>query len=215
MEKRRAIVMLGLPASGKGTQAEKISNRINATIVGIGDLVREAMKTGDKNSPLIAKIINNYQKGIPQSDDIAAELLENKIFQTSGNIIFDNYPFSKNQIDFFEALLKKFDFSRPEIIYIKINPNSSIERISKRLVCNHCKHIYLSGNIGEDCVNSNCQGKLSRRPDDTPEVMKKRIEFAQPRIDLVINHYKKTDKVHEINGEKSISEVEKSIRKIL
>lgn len=214
-KKRQAIVMLGLPASGKGTQADILSSKINAEIVGVGDLVRQAIKSGDKNNPTIKKIIENYNKGIPQSDEIAKELLEEKLSQSKKSIIFDNYPFSKQQINDFEQMIKTYDFSSPKIIYIKINPQSSIERITKRLVCNKCKRIYLQGNIGDLCQTTGCKGLLEKRPDDTKEVMTERIKFAQPRINLVLEYFKKQGNVYEIDGERSISMVEKEIENIL
>lgn len=214
-KKRRAIVVLGLPASGKGTQAENIAKKINAEIVGIGDLAREAMATGNFANEVINEIKNNYNQGIPQSDKIAGILLEDKVKKTTGDLIFDNYPFSHQQIIFFEYLIDRYDFSEPEIIYIKIKPKSSIVRISTRLVCNKCKKIYFSGNIGDNCMAKKCDGKLIRRVDDTPKIMKKRVDFAQPRIDLVVDYYQNKAKVYEIDGEKSILEVASAINKIL
>jgi adenylate kinase len=214
-KKRRAIVMLGLPASGKGTQAENVAAKINAEIVGIGDLVREAISDGNFSDEIIVEIKSNYNKGIPQSDEIAGKLLEEKINNSKGNLIFDNYPFSLKQIKFFEHLIEKFNFSKPEIIYIKIKPETSVSRIATRLVCDKCKKIYLSGSVGDSCSSGDCHGRLIKRADDTPEIMEKRVNFAQPRIDLVVDYYRDKAKVYEIDGEKSISEVAEEINKVL
>ena len=53
---RQAVVMLGLPASGKGTQAEILAKKIKAKIIGIGDLVRVAMASNNLDVELLAKI---------------------------------------------------------------------------------------------------------------------------------------------------------------
>ena len=214
-KKRRAIVMLGLPASGKGTQAENVAAKINAEIVGIGELAREAISNGNFSDGIIEEIKSNYNKGIPQSDEIAGKLLEKKINNSKGNLIFDNYPFSLEQIKFFEHLIEKFNFSKPEIIYIKIKPETSVSRIATRLVCDKCKKIYLSGSVGDSCSSGDCHGRLIKRADDTPEIMEKRVNFAQPRIDLVVDYYRDKAKVYEIDGEKSISEVAEEINKVL
>lgn len=207
--------MLGLPASGKGTQAENVAKKINAEIVGIGDLVREAMSNGNFSDRIIEEIKSNYNKGIPQSDEIAGKLLEDKINNSKGNLIFDNYPFSLEQIKFFEHLIEKYNFSQPEIIYIKIRPETSVSRIATRLVCEKCKKIYLSGGVGDNCSVGGCGGKLIKRTDDTPEIMEKRVNFAQPRINLVVDYFRNKAKVYEIDGEKSISEVAEEINKVL
>jgi len=130
-------------------------------------------------------------------------------------LIFDNYPFSADQITNFEELLKKYDFDRPVVIFIKVDPESSIKRIATRRICDKCKKIYFAGNIGDACSADGCDGKLTQRADDTEEVMRERVEHAQPRIDLVINHYKDEGAVHEINGEQTIEEVSEEIKKVI
>lgn len=211
---RRAVVMLGIPASGKGTQAEILAKRIAASIIGIGELVRAEIKNGDQNSAQVKKIKENYDKGIPQNDEIIRDLLEKEVAKTTGDLIFDNYPFSADQITNFEQLLRKYNFSRPLVLLIKVDPESSIKRIATRRICDKCKKVYLSGNVGDDCP-TDCGGKLTQRPDDTEEVMRERVDHAKPRIDLVINHYRQENIVHEIDGEKSIVEVSEEIKKVI
>ncbi|MCX6812637.1 MAG: nucleoside monophosphate kinase [Candidatus Berkelbacteria bacterium] len=214
MQKRQAIVMLGLPASGKGTQAEIMAKKIGARIIGIGDLVRSAMTAESLDVELLAEIKSDYDKGIPQKDKIVENLIESEIAKSSGNIIFDNYPFSSDQINFFETMITKYDFSAPKIVYIKIDPELAITRISSRRICDKCKKIYLSGKIGDNCNVKNCGGHLIQRLDDTAGIMKERISHAQPRIDLVLNHYKNSGQVCEINGEQTIEKVAEDIGKI-
>ena len=140
--------------------------------------------------------------------------MESEIAKSQGNIIFDNYPFSSDQIDFFQNMITKYDFSEPKIVYIKVDFKSSIKRISSRRICDKCKKIYLSGNVGDKCSVFGCDGKLLQRKDDTPEVMKGRIDHAQPRIDLVLAHYKNSGQVYEINGDQPIEKVAEDIVKI-
>ncbi|OIN89408.1 hypothetical protein AUJ40_01945 [Candidatus Berkelbacteria bacterium CG1_02_42_45] len=211
--KRKVIVILGFPASGKGTQAEILAKRIEAKILGIGELVRAEMKKGDQNSARVKTIKELYDRGEPQKDEVVEELIENAVFKSSGDLIFDNYPFSENQIRFFESVIKKYNFEKPIIIYIDINPASSIKRISKRLVCDSCKKIFMTGNLGDKC--DRCNGHLIQRPDDTAEIMRERVEHAKPRIDLVMKHFQNDGNVYRIDGEKTIPEVAKQIEKII
>jgi len=213
MEKRRAIIMLGFPASGKGTQAEILAKRIGAKILGIGELVREEMKNGDQNSERVKTIKELYDKGEPQKDEVVEELIENAVSKTSGDLIFDNYPFSENQIRFFESVIKKYNFNKPIIIYIDIDPESSVKRISKRLVCENCKKIFMTGNLGDRC--DQCGGRLAQRPDDKPEIMRERVFHAKPRIDLVMKYFKNEGNVYRIDGEKTIPEVAKQIEGVI
>ncbi len=211
--KRKAIVILGFPASGKGTQAEILANRIKAEIFGVGELVRDEMKNGDKNSQRVKIIKELYDHGEPQKDEIVEKLIENVVSKTSGNLIFDNYPFSKNQIRFFETVVKKYNFEQPIIIFIDIDPESSIKRVSKRLVCDNCKKIFMAASLGGKC--DRCGGHLIQRPDDTAKIMQERVEHAKSRIDLVMKHFEGEGSVHIIDGEKTVSQVAKQIEKVL
>lgn len=207
--------MLGLPASGKGTQAENIAAKTGSEIIGIGGLVREAVSSASGDSELLDKLKQNYELGIPQSDEIANYLLEEKIKSTSGNLIFDNYPLSLSQASSFKKLVEKYNFSTPEVIYIKIKPNTATTRISSRLVCSKCKKIYLDGKVGDICSSKGCQGKLEKRSDDKPEIIKKRIELNLPRINQMVEFFQSYGKFYEINGEATIPEVENAINKVI
>jgi len=215
MEKRQAIVMLGIPASGKGTQADILAKRIGANIIGIGDLVRAEIKNADRYSGRIKQIKEDYDKGIPQKDELIKELLDEEVEKSRGDLIFDNYPFSAAQITGFEQLIKKYNFSSPKIIYIKVDPESAIKRISTRRICDKCKKIYLDGESGALCHTDGCTGHLTQRPDDKYEVMKSRVEYAKPRIDHILKHYGGSDRVFGVNGEQTIARVAKQIEEII
>jgi len=210
---RRVVVILGLPASGKGTQAEILAKRIGAKVIGVGELVRTEMKNADRNSARIKIIKDLYDRGEPQKDEVIEELIENAVLKSSGDLIFDNYPFSQNQIRFFESIIKKYNFEKPIIIYIKIDSESSIKRIGKRLICDRCKKIYMTGNLGDKC--GQCGGHLIQRQDDTPEIMRERVEHAKPRINLVLKHFESEGNIYKINGEKSVPKVAKQIEEII
>ncbi|TSC95299.1 MAG: adenylate kinase [Candidatus Berkelbacteria bacterium Athens1014_28] len=213
MGKRKTFVVLGLPASGKGTQAEILAEKVGAEIIGVGNLVRVEIEQGNSQSRRFKKIKENYDKGIPQEDELTEELFDQAVAKSKGNLIFDNYPFSANQFLFFQELLKKYNFELPKIIYIKIDPESAISRIKTRLVCDRCKFVYLSGNVGDNCQK--CSGKLIKRSDDMPKIMQERVNFAQPRIDLVIEKFKSIGQVFEIDGEKPIPDVSAQIDKVI
>ena len=210
---RRVIVMLGFPASGKGTQAEILAKKISARIIGVGDLVRAEIENS-KNAKRIVQIKENYDRGIPQKDVIIESLVEEAVKKSSGSLIFDNFPYSESQIKFFQQLLVKYNLPVPIVIYIKISKESAVKRISKRKICDTCDEIYLSGNIGDHCKK--CAGRLIQRDDDKPEVVRERIEHARPRIEMVVNHFRKQNwLVYEINGEPFIDKVTKEINQKL
>lgn len=212
IEKRMAICFLGLPASGKGTQADLLAKKIKAKNLGMGEMIREEIKSADMNDPFYKSIKERYEKGTPQPDEIVADIVKKNISKLNQNIILDNFPFSKNQTDLFMQVCKDLNISNPILVVIEITKEESLKRILSRKVCSVCGSIYIDdGNQ----ICEKCGGALVSRSDDNEETLKNRLSEYWPRIEEVKNHFKKYGKVIVIDGEKSIKEVELEIIKKL
>lgn len=207
---KKVYTFLGLPASGKGTQAQIFAQKHNLATLSVGELIREKMRQGE-NDDLAKRIKISYDAGKPAGDEDVFALIREKIAVINNGIVFDNFPFTKGQMNFFiKTFAQENGWETPELIYIKIDQKSAVERITKRTVCPKCKKIFK-----ESIKNCDkCGEKLETRPDDNPETVRKRIEIYKPQIDEMVNAYKKIGSVHEINGEGSIPEVTGEIDRI-
>lgn len=203
MEKYDIYSFIGLPASGKGTQAEILAKQVGVQkIVGIGDLARKIIAK-NSDDPFEIEIKKVYEKGAPLSDEIAIDLIKRYLDEAKGNIILDNFPFTEKQADFLmDYISKSGKWSKLYPIFINIQPETSVKRITTRKVCSDCGAIYGSDSIEMICEK--CGGSLSTRVDDNPETVRNRIGFYAPQIAKLKNYlnYK-----IEINGEQSIKEV--------
>lgn len=212
IKKRMAICFLGLPASGKGTQAELLAKKVDAKILGIGEMTREEIKSADINDPFYKSIKEKYERGIPQPDEVVADIVKKNISKFDQNIILDNFPFSKNQTDLFIQVCKDLKISNPTLIIIEITKEEALKRILSRKVCSSCGAIYIEdGNQ----ICEKCGGALISRSDDNEETLKNRLSEYWPRIEEVKSYFTKYGKVIVIDGEKSISDVELEINKKL
>jgi adenylate kinase len=207
-------VFLGLPASGKGTQAEILAKKENIKIVGAGDLVRETM-AGAPVDPFVAEIKKRYDAGIPQPDEVMIDLVKRYLDSLQQSVILDNFPFSLKQADFLENFIKdsKSMWQGPRIIYINLDPEVAIKRAISRKVCTSCGMIY---GPTDEMICEKCGGSLVVRSDDNEETMRTRISHYLPRLSELIAYYKekKADLI-EIDGSKSIAEVTDLINKEL
>jgi len=208
MEKK-IYCFIGLPASGKGTQAMTFAEARGFSHISIGDLVRAEMNNGNGDKDLKAKIKEFYDAGNPVSDQIVFLLLKKKLETIDGGVVFDNFPFNKAQSDFLLGYAKSAGWDDPKIIYIKIDPESAVKRISSRRICPKCKAIYF-----KDGVCQKCGTKLITRSDDNEETVRKRIRNYLPNIEEVVSIFKLKNLLFEIDGEPSIDEVKAQVEKI-
>lgn len=205
--------IIGAPGSGKGTQSKAIVDKYGVNRVSPGDLIRELRL---QNTPLGQRVKLNYDKGIPQPDDIVIEVLKNKLLSMdiSKGVLFDPL-LSVGQTKAMEKILK--DLGMPDLwaIYLKISPETVVKRVSSRLICSKCATIYLpaDGSAYTDRICSKCGGKLIQRPDDTPEIVVRRIKEYESRMKDLKNYYKEKGRLIVINGEPSIDEISQDIFK--
>lgn len=200
----KVYTFLGLPASGKGTQAEILAKKINASIVAGGDMVREEIVNCDLSDPFCKAIKKRYDEGIPQPNEIMADLIKKKLQNLNNNIIFDNYPFNKVQSNTFRVLLKEIRIENPILVVIEISAEESIKRITLRKICADCGKIFKDQDID---MCDKCQGPLISRADDNAETVAKRIKKYIPSIEEVKKEYPKFGRVVIINGKQSIKDV--------
>jgi len=203
---------LGLPASGKGTQADLLAKKLNiAAPIGMGELIREVIAS-DQDDPFVQEIKTCYDKGIPQPDSVAIDLLRRKLDNTKTDIVLDNFPFTQGQAQFLCSYLEdqKSFFHNLVVIYIKVDPETAIKRATARKICSDCGEIYAGT---DEMICEKCGGSLTVRSDDNIDTIKVRIEHYLPKINEVLNFYRQHNrKVIEIDGEKSVAEVSKQIQ---
>src|SRR3989344_6593101 len=199
---------IGLPASGKGTQAAVLAKRLGAKVIGIGDLIRTTIDANN-NDPFIVEIRDRYNKGDPQPDSVAIDLVKKYLVHIDSDVIFDNFPFSLGQSQFITDFITENTNWKIIIIYLELEPETVIKRIISRKICVSCGTIYESS---DEMICEKCGGSLIVRSDDNEDIARTRIGQYLPKIKEVINYFEsKSGKIIRIDGEKSDSEVSAEI----
>jgi len=209
---KKTYSFIGLPASGKGTQARIFAEKHNLDLIGMGDLIRAAIEENqDENDPFINEIKKRYEDGVPQPDEVAFDLLTKKLpTLKKDGVAFDNFPFTDKQAKLLIDFLNKNKWELPIIIHIKLDPETTVERIAHRKICPQCNRIYNKKNI---TVCDDCGIALVSRADDNEETARTRVEHYVPKINGLLEYYKDKGRILEVNGEKSIEEVALEIEK--
>lgn len=213
---RRTIYsFIGLPASGKDTQAEIFIKKVGLKpIVSAGDLVRKMIEL-DPADPFIAEVRKRYDEGIPQPDEIVIDLVKDYLTHTSESTVFANFPFSTPQAKFiFDFVAENSSaFAEPVLVFIKTDPETSVRRAISRKVCSSCDAVY---GVTDDMICEKCGGALIVRSDDNEDTVRERVSRYLPKTREVVDFYRTHGgKVYEINGEQSVPAVAKEIEEKL
>lgn len=207
------ITLIGPPGSGKGTQGAVIAKKYNLNYIVAGNLIRGLAKM---DTPLGDKVRINYNKGIPQPDEIITTAFKEEFAKMDFHkgFLLDSYPLSLGQAKALNEILADHKLPENQVLYLDISADTVIKRLKARMICSKCGAIYLPSDEAyktKKCAK--CGGDLMIRSDDKPEAVRMRIEEYKSRMADLRNYYSERNRLVIINGESTIPEVSADIFK--
>jgi adenylate kinase len=207
------VIILGAPGAGKGTQAEALVKEFGLVHVATGDLFRNAL---NKGTELGLKAKEYMEKGVLVPDEITTSMVLERIANES-DVLLDGFPRNVNQAAVLDKALDGQDKGIDKVVYVRVSEAELVKRLSGRWICRQCQTPYNANTSPPQVagVCDRCGGELYQRADDTPETVKKRLEVYFNETAPVIDYYKKTGKLLEVDGEGDMSEISGRIIKAL
>ena len=203
------IVLLGAPGAGKGTQAGGLSKTLSIPHVASGDIFREALEQ-ETELGLLAK--SYIEKGELVPDKVTIAMVQGRVAASDceGGAILDGFPRTIEQAEALERALAGDGKSVCGVLYIKVSTETLMARLGGRWICRNCGAVYhsLFDPPKEAGKCDKCGGELYQRSDDTPEVQRKRIDVYLTQTAPLIEHYRSQGILAEIDGDKSVEEVQ-------
>jgi adenylate kinase len=202
------IIFLGAPGSGKGTQAAYVAQKLNLVHIATGDLFRQAVEQGTR---LGAKVKSYMEKGVLVPDQITIQVVLERIAapDCEAGAVLDGYPRNLKQAEALDRALVQKAKAIDKVVYIRVPEEELIKRLGGRWICRNCQTPYHAVDspprVWGRC--DKCGGELYQRPDDTVEVVKKRLEVYFAQTAPLIDYYNQAGKLLEIDGEGEVSEV--------
>lgn len=176
------LILFGPPGSGKGTQSEKLIEKYKFKHLSTGDLLRSEIA---QKTPLGLEAKNLMDKGQLVPDEVVIGMISSALdtYRDVNGFLFDGFPRTTAQA---EALDKLLDFNKTSIgavLFLQVPDEELISRMINR-------------------------AKTSGRSDDADEnVQRKRLEVYTRDTLPVANHYRKSDKVVEVEGVGTVDEI--------
>ena len=173
------ILLLGPPASGKGTQARNLAAHLNVSCLGTGKLLRDEIEAGSEIGRQAEGFMN---RGAYVPDEVIMSMVGNWLDQNQSGWLLDGFPRTKPQAEALNHI------QAPSIVIALDVPQEDLEfRITKRRECTSCGATVAVENADdEDCPVCG-DGKLVSRSDDALDSFKLRYaqytELTQPLFD--------------------------------
>lgn len=198
------VVFIGPPASGKGTQAEMLAQKLNLSLISSGNLFRQHIKN---KTELGQKVEKTLSEGNLVSNEITNQIVAEEIKKELSGFILDGYPRNINQAEFLKTI------TNINVVFeIYISEKEAIRRLSGRRVCKcgATYHLIFKPPQKQEICDL-CGGKLFQRDDDTEEKIKYRFQVYRQETEPLITFYQKEGVLIKINGEPPIPDVFRDI----
>lgn len=181
------VVLLGAPASGKGTVASYLSDEFKIPQISTGEMLRAAIKTKSE-AGLAAKA--TMEKGGLVSDELIIQLLKERISKPdcSNGFLLDGVPRTIEQAN----MLKENNINIDYVIELDVANNEILKRITGRRVHPASGRTYHTTYNppkveGKDDITGE---PLIQRADDTKKTVLNRIKVYNTQTKPLLEYYK-------------------------
>ena len=179
------ISVLGRAGAGKGTQVKLLEAQTGFEVIRTGDLLREKAK---EKSVIGERIQHTLDRGFVMPTPIVFLLwmpILERLYRESNaqGVIFDGNPRRLHEAQMLNELFDLFGWKdRLKVFYIHVEEETAKKRLLERA-----------------------------REDDTENQIAERLAYFKTEVQPVLDYYKKTEVLEEINGEQSIEDVNREV----
>lgn len=207
------LILLGAPGAGKGTQSKMMSEELGIAHVSSGDLFRENIKNG---TPLGMEAKGYMDRGelVPDATVIKMIMAHLATPACAKGALLDGFPRTIAQAEALDVALKdSFNSSIQKVIYIKVETEELLNRLSGRWICPTCGSSYheIKNPPKVDTICDNDGTALYQREDDKRSTAENRLQVYFSQTMPLIEYYTKKKLLAEVNGQQSMDQVNADI----
>ena len=183
------LVLLGPPASGKGTQGRLMEERWQVPVVSVGDVLRKEISRG---TPIGREAATSMDFGRLVPDRVAVAAVEAWLGDGAGeSFVFDGFPRTVGQAQALEEVLSRHHAPLTAALWLELDETAIAHRVSRRVTCADCGRSFQVGAhvAGHTDACPVCGGKLTVRKDDDPATLAERMEQYRQHTEPVKDFY--------------------------
>ncbi len=205
------IILIGAQGSGKGTQADQLSQAFSVPHIASGDLFR-ALDTQTE----LGKKVNVYlDRGDLVPDEMTVSLVLNRLKMPDcvAGVLLDGFPRTIHQAQELDKGLLEVQRSVDAAAYLEVPRDVLMKRLSGRYICRAHQHIY---NIYSrpPKVPGICDldgSELYQRPDDVGDAVQKRLNIFFNETIQLLDYYGRQNKLVTVDGNKGVDQVQQNL----
>ena len=183
------LLVLGPQGAGKGTQAKRISAEYGIPHISTGEMFRAAADAGTELGKRVKPILDTGEL-VP--DELTVALIRERLSEPDAaeGFVLDGFPRNLAQANALDEMLSSIGRSLDAILFFAVPDSVGLERALER-------------------------ARLEGRDDDTPDVIKRRLEIYHAETEPVVEHFRVTGKLVPLHAERPIESVWREIEEAL
>jgi adenylate kinase len=200
------LIFIGPPGAGKGTQARILEKRFGSRQISTGDLLRENRAKGTQ----LGREAEGYMKrGDLVPDALIVAMIEKELEKNPTGFIMDGFPRTTAQAEAFDQVLARNGWSLDAVVLFDADRKTLIDRLSGRWTNPRNGRTYNSTTNPPKTAGMDDEdgGELVQREDDKPETVAKRLDVYDAQTKPLIEYYRNTGKLVEIDALQSVNAV--------
>lgn len=175
------IVLMGPPGAGKGTQAAAISGSLGIPHISTGEIFRANVSKGTE---LGVEAKHYMDRGEYVPDSVTNSMVADRLSQpdAEGGFLLDGYPRTAAQVGELTRMLGDRGLTLDDAVEITADTNEIVSRLLRR-------------------------AELEGRPDDTEEVIRRRMEVYTEQTAPLTDLYAEQGILVQVDGMGTVAEV--------
>ena len=207
------IILMGPPASGKGTQAERLQEVLGLPHVACVAIFSYNLKN-ETGLGLKAKVF--MVKGELVPDDVTIAMVLDRLTREdcARGALLDGFPRTLAQAEALDVALAGNDNTIDLVLNIQVPTQELISRVTGRRLCRNCGASYhIEFKLPkEEGVCDRCGAELYQRDDDTEATARRRLEVYDAQTKPLIDYYGNKGSLVNVDGNKPIDEVTDALK---
>ena len=217
MALKRALIFLGPPGAGKGTQAKRIAKQLGVPHLSTGDMLRDAVtrearrrggwRSRSWNAAIWCRMRSCWgwwksgSRGVIATRDLSSTVFRGRFRRQRS----------------WTRFLQRRGLGKPLVIQFLVSPETLVKRVAGRWTCSVGGETY---NIfvrppKTPGICDNDGGKLIQRSDDQPEIVKERFAAYERQTEPLADYYRTHGVLETVDGDAGVEEVTRALNEIL